>query len=285
MQRVRLTVDNGGCVGPEAFLDVNVRLSPRLTIDMRTDACQDEIVNIAVSYSTGGIDHHEWDFGPGSSMAYGSLTGGPYGIQWNSPGDKEVVVIATDNDCNSLPVRDTIHIHDLPDATITLDQTTGICAGDTLDLSAVADPRNSYQWLPQQYFIPGAGGPRQQAIVDNKAYIVLHVTNDFNCRSTDSLFIDAQPCCDIFMPNAFTPNNDGLNDKYRIVGRGKHKISVFRIQNRWGQTVFETADDTRGWDGVYNGRQQDMGTYFYYIKYQCADGNYYEDKGELILVR
>ena len=60
---------------------------------------------------------------------------------------------------------------------------------------------------------------------------------------------------------------------------------MFRVQNRWGQTVYESRNERAGWDGSYGGKPQDMGTYFYYVKYKCSDGNFYEDKGELVLVR
>ena len=284
LQRVRLQVDNGGCVGPVSYLDVPVRLSPVLDVDVQDNACEGEVVNVAISYSTTGIDHHEWDF-QGGVRSYGAETSGPYGISWPTPGQKVITVVATDNECKSLPVRDTIDIRPLPAVGIGLSKYDNICAGDTIAVRAPYDANASYQWLPSQYFRDGAGGHEQMAVVDQMGYIYLNVTNEFNCRATDSVWVQAQPCCDIFFPDAFTPNNDGRNDRFRIIGRGKHHIVRFAIQNRWGQTVFETYDDTEGWDGTFNGKVQDMGTYFYYIKYQCQDGNYYEDKGELMLIQ
>ena len=80
-------------------------------------------------------------------------------------------------------------------------------------------------------------------------------------------------------------NKDGRNDVFRIVSDGHHELKTFRIQNRWGATVFETADEQTNWDGTYNNIPQDMGTYYYYVKYKCIDGNYYEKKGEVLLMR
>ena len=97
--------------------------------------------------------------------------------------------------------------------------------------------------------------------------------------------INAKPCCEVFFPNVFSPNNDGKNDVFKVVTVGHHEIANFRVVNRWGQTVFETKDERRGWDGTYNGKDQEMGTYFYYIKYVCSGNQYQEQKGEVMLVR
>ena len=59
----------------------------------------------------------------------------------------------------------------------------------------------------------------------------------------DSLLINAKPCCEIYFPSAFTPNNDGRNDLFRPITVGTHQITAFRVQNRWGQVVFSTGDE------------------------------------------
>ncbi|RYZ47255.1 MAG: gliding motility-associated C-terminal domain-containing protein, partial [Sphingobacteriales bacterium] len=282
--RVGLQVDNGGCKGPATFLDVPVREVPRLALDLQPDACVGEPINLAVAWTTTSIDKYDWDY-DGGNMIYGSIPAGPFGIRWDTPGEKIVRVLATDNECTSLPVYDTIDVHARPDATITALGPINICAGDTVLLEGVYDADNSYKWRPEQYF-SARNSYQESAKIDFIGYVSLTVTNEFNCVSTDSLLINAEPCCDVYFPNAFTPNNDGLNDVFRMIRKGgTNTISVFRVQNRWGQTVFETADDRSSWDGTFNGKPQDMGTYHYYIRYKCADGNYYDDKGEFMLIR
>ena len=88
----------------------------------------------------------------------------------------------------------------------------------------------------------------------------------------------------MLFPNAFTPNGDGLNDKFRPIFNGYHNFHEFRIVNRWGQTVFESANSDPQWDGSFGGVPQDMGVYYYYISYDCG-GNTIEAKGDLTLVR
>jgi len=289
-QRVRLVVDNAGCIGPEAYYDVPVQISPRLTIDMPDNVCAGEIVNLGITYSTPGIDSFIWDFA-GAEMMYGSVPRGPFGLKWQSGGEKTVTVIAIDNTCKSLPSFDQILVRDLPNSNITASR-TDICAGDSIEFSVPVEPGGSYQWLPHQFF--GESNSNQVwGVVDVAKEIKVNVTSIYNCKSTGSLWVGAQPCCEVYFPTAFTPNGDGKNDVFRMLTVNKdknaqtkaHTITAFRVVNRWGQTVFETGDETTGWDGSFNGKPADMGTYFFYVKYKCADGNFYEERGEVTLVR
>lgn len=97
--------------------------------------------------------------------------------------------------------------------------------------------------------------------------------------------IDAEACCNVALPTAFTPNNDGRNDVFRIITNGHQEIQAFVIVNRWGQKVFESHDQWKGWDGTFRGKNADIGVYNYYIKYLCSDGQILEKKGDVVLMR
>jgi gliding motility-associated-like protein len=107
--------------------------------------------------------------------------------------------------------------------------------------------------------------------------------NAFGCRSKDSVFVIPKSCCIMNIPSAFTPNHDGENDRFRILNHNI-KLHNFSIANRWGQIVFQTCNLNDGWDGTFNGIQQDLGVYFYHILYEC-DGKQHEKKGDLTLIR
>jgi gliding motility-associated-like protein len=115
-------------------------------------------------------------------------------------------------------------------------------------------------------------------------YVSLKVTNAFGCTNSDSVLISPEACCKVSFPNAFTPNNDGRNDRFRPVFNGYHRFSGFRIFNRWGQTVYESINTDAEWDGTFGGVPQDMGIYFYFIKYDCG-GKTIEEKGDFTLIR
>ena len=86
------------------------------------------------------------------------------------------------------------------------------------------------------------------------------------------------------LPDAFTPNGDGLNDVFHILTPGKQEIEVFMVIDRWSQVLFKVTSINDGWDGSFKGKPQDNGTYYYYIKYRC-DGVVQEKKGNFLLLR
>jgi gliding motility-associated-like protein len=186
--------------------------------------------------------------------------------------------------CVSKQMTDTVYVHPLPDARFNDLAVGNICTGDSVLLSAIVhDDHNLYRWSPSHFF-NNNNQPEIYGLVERAGYVKLDVTSEFGCRAEDSLMINAQLCCDVLLPNAFTPNGDGKNDIFRSITTGHHRLHQFRIANRWGQIVFETADERIGWDGIFNGVPQDMGVYFYYMSYDCG-GKTIDAKGEVNLVR
>ncbi|MEJ7685267.1 MAG: gliding motility-associated C-terminal domain-containing protein [Segetibacter sp.] len=88
----------------------------------------------------------------------------------------------------------------------------------------------------------------------------LTAINNFGCQDTACQNIVARVLPVLDVPNAFTPNGDGINDKVFVRGYGISKMT-WRIYNRWGEKVFETNDKTQGWDGTYKGSLQPKEVY------------------------
>ena len=120
------------------------------------------------------------------------------------------------------------------------------------------------------------------------AYNVV-VTDANNCITATQIQLEQELCCQLFMPDAFTPNGDLRNDVYKIIERGGGVIlGEFRIYNRYGQVVFSTRDIHQGWDGTFKGKNQNGDTYYYILQYQCNDkGNITPkiEKGSIHLIR
>ena len=116
--------------------------------------------------------------------------------------------------------------------------------------------------------------------------LITYIPNSINCVDTlvaQNLNINANS--DLFIPNTFTPNNDGYNDVFRIRGP-VYEMFYFAVYNRWGELVFETNDETQGWDGIFKGKQADPGVFGYYLKAKCSEGS--EEifrKGNVTLIR
>lgn len=283
---VRLRVDNKGCVSPEAVFTVNVAPAPVVRITAKDEACQNESVMVAMNYASIPVTKFNWTF-DGGQLQWGA-DAGPLGIVWKTPGKHVVTLTATtDSKCKSLPSVDTVLVHPLPAARILSASATNVCTGDSILLrAATPDSGTVYTWSPVMQF-GGLEAPAMQEVyakIIASGAIKLTATNEFGCKAADSIIISVKPCCQIYFPDAFTPNNDGRNDLFRPITTGHHEISSFRVANRYGQVVFETADEERSWDGTFGGVDQPIGTYYYYIKYKC-DGKYMEEKGEITLVR
>ncbi len=116
---------------------------------------------------------------------------------------------------------------------------------------------------------------------------VVQITDINGCSIKDTVTINAGPCCDeAFLPNAFSPNNDGQNDEFKIFSTAGIEVQQLEILNRWGQVVYRSNDYRKGWNGVYNGEDQKVGTYHYVFRYKClTDGQNYIKKGDVTLLR
>ncbi|MGN0282840.1 MAG: gliding motility-associated C-terminal domain-containing protein [Prevotella sp.] len=88
------------------------------------------------------------------------------------------------------------------------------------------------------------------------------------------------------MPNAFSPNGDGINDVYKAKSNHKSIIEFNAyIFNRWGQKIYEWTDIDGGWDGTWHGKQVKDGTYFVLVKARGADGRQYNIKRDVNILR
>ena len=112
------------------------------------------------------------------------------------------------------------------------------------------------------------------------------VFDDLNCSDTVQYTIPYEPCCNVTLPNAFTPNGDARNDVFRVIGYGQIELKSFHIFNRWGNRVFSTTVIEDSWDGNYKNLHAPIGTYYYVIKYKCHfTGNVEQKQGDVTLIR
>jgi gliding motility-associated-like protein len=107
------------------------------------------------------------------------------------------------------------------------------------------------------------------------------------CKATDSLVVTAE-CSSIYMPSAFTPNGDGLNDVFTAFGMDLKEYQLI-IYNRWGEKIFQTKDINLGWDGTYKGTASPLGLYIWELEASDKNGkpllNDIQSRGTVSLVR
>jgi len=146
---------------------------------------------------------------------------------------------------------------------------TILCLGETIRLSATNPRASRYEW---------SNGSSDSIIYVTQEGIYKVTLFDSSCQSTESIQIDFIPCsCELFIPNAFTPNGDGLNDVFKPLGTCTYSNYDLRIYNRWGQVVFRSNNPENGWQGD----SAPIGTYYYLLKYNES----FSKKGDIVLIR
>lgn len=109
---------------------------------------------------------------------------------------------------------------------------------------------------------------------------ILNATSAFGCKNQDVMTIKV--VAGIFVPTAFTPNNDGKNDKWRIPFLDQTLGATVKVYNRYGQVVYQVEGKTVEWDGTFEGRPQTTGTFVYYITFKSKRKDM---KGTFVLIR
>jgi gliding motility-associated-like protein len=148
----------------------------------------------------------------------------------------------------------------------------------------------NYTWTPSDG-LSSTGVPNPVASPPGTTtYTVTVSDNDLNgsCAKSDTITIKvfefqcAFPT--VFLPNAFSPNEDGQNDVLFVRGSFLEEINL-KIYDRWGELVFETSDKNIGWDGTFKGRRLDPAVYVYHLNMTCIDGQENFEKGNVTLIR
>jgi gliding motility-associated-like protein len=114
----------------------------------------------------------------------------------------------------------------------------------------------------------------------------LQVTDNNGCVGKELVTVSLKDCQQgFYVPNAFTPNNDGKNDEFKPVIFGKIISYRFIIYNRFGQKVFESKEAGKGWNGAFTTSPQHMETFVWVCNYQFADFPPETKKGSVMLMR
>lgn len=131
--------------------------------------------------------------------------------------------------------------------------------------------------------------PRVRPIVDTKYFVT--ITNGDACSATDSINIFVDDARPVFIPNAFSPDGDGKNDFFTAYGGvATEQINSMKVFDRWGNLIFDAnnigiGDESQGWNGRYNNKELQSGTYVYLIEVQFINGSVLTYKGDITLIR
>lgn len=159
-----------------------------------------------------------------------------------------------------------------------------ILAGDTAVLNgSVKGTAISYYWSPV-LFMDDNHSLHPNVFPPEETVYRLNVSSSLGC-GTVADEVKVRVFKDIQVPNAFTPNGDGINDQFHVIALDNYKLKKFVIYDRGGSLIFHTDDIHKGWDGKLNGNTLPMTTYVYYIVLQSNTNRNIELKGTVLLIR
>lgn len=161
--------------------------------------------------------------------------------------------------------------------------------GDTVRLEPLYNNSNlTFFWSPADDLeCTDCPNPLAQPL-DTILYI-LTATDAVGCQVSDSVWVNVELILEVMVPNIFTPNGDGTNDRFYLIGKGIESYSL-RVFDRWGRKVYDISglpanDKTNGWDGTENRKKVPSDTYIYQAVAAFVNGTKKVVKGEVVLIR
>ncbi|MGE5108352.1 MAG: gliding motility-associated C-terminal domain-containing protein [Sphingobacteriales bacterium] len=253
------TITDGGCItiGSTTVTVIPNQLSVSLP-DTTTLLCD----NATVTFSADNPFITNWKWSTGEQTK--SITVAIDGMYWVKVND----IACAAADTTFVRTNRTPYVNFGKDITI--------CSGEELVLNAAAPVSNSYLWEDNS--------SDSVLLITNPGYYNVTLTNECGQASDDIAVTVANCLNQLFVPTAFTPNNDNKNDILKARAFFPITDFSFSIYTRWGQQVFSTNILSNGWDGNFGSKEASVGTYVWQLSYK-RKGIAYKQKGTTILLR
>jgi len=245
-------------------------------IQFSKNICNSQPVNFSLLLSK--VDSVKWNFGdPASGNNNSSQDFKPSHI-YPAPGSYLVTALIYNRCITDTALATVVISPEQPVKIPASIKDSTVCSGEELFMNATTPYATGYMW--------GGGNinPIQQITVNGKYEI--RVTND--CSIDVRTFnVQFKPCdCEIFIPAAFTPNSDGLNDLFRPIVKCNVQEYLFKIFSRYGQVIFDSSKPGAGWNGTIANQPLPTGTYVWLVQYRDPNSKLLVKKhGTVTLIR
>ena len=278
------SLTNMGCEGPRAPISVSVynNSTAGFSYQVGLGCARDTVSFINTSQYASS---YTWYFGDGFSLtsAAGSIvhyylpvhTTTSFIVQLDALNDK----CASDSTTQVIDLGPSVFPKFLTN--VTSDET--ILHGNSVQLNA--DGALYYYWSPNDGSLTDPNISNPVATPSDSTLYTVYGYDNQGCKDSAFVSIGVRYFEPIFIPSAFTPNGDGINDVFSVARLKLTRLVLFSVYNKWGQLVFNTTDPKKGWDGTFNGEPQDIGVYNYLIIAAESDGVNKTYKGDVTLIR
>jgi gliding motility-associated-like protein len=237
----------------------NLSQSGTYWVSYTVDGCTPHIDTFHVYFRTNSVVHIYDTVCTNETYTFGKLS-------ISSPGIYSDTFSSTSG-CDSIIFLHLTHYEE-PSASISSSLNNTACLGESISL--LASSAAKYEWKADTKIV-GTEQELTWQLWHHNTQISLSVTDENGCVANAQQNIKAEQCCEIMMPNAFSPNGDGKNDVFKpilIKPCATTNITLL-VFNRWGQLVFQGINENAiaGWDGTFENKQSELGVYNYLLKY------------------
>ncbi len=281
-----LTVTNpvNGCTSTASVTVVEVLLED-FVFEIKNPDCVTGVGSIVFTQTTGGTPPYRYSTDGGASFSAEPV------FENLAPGVYDLVV----KDEENCKLTGTAVLADPPVVTIDLEPAVTLYLGDTwqMDPQLNISPNSlaEIEWTPADG-LSCTDCLRPELTPLNDAVFTLKITDVNGCTATASTAVTVLRRLDVYVPNAFSPIGDGINDVLVIFAKANQVAVVrsFKIFTRWGESVFvgsdfQPNDPAHGWDGMHRGQELDAGVYAWFAEVELLNGERVVLKGDVVLVR
>ena len=180
------------------------------------------------------------------------------------------------------PVTAAVQVNVVPQVHAYAGNDTIVMLNTPFQLNATGGVR--YTWTPPDGLNSSSIGNPVTTYNHDITYTVTAYSQE-GCTGTDNIFVRFIKGPEIYIPNAFSPNGDGLNDVFRPLPVGIVQMDFFRVYDRWGKLMFSSTTYMEGWDGTVNGQTAAVGTYVWVVQGKDISNNTIQRKGTVTLIR
>ncbi len=277
-----ITSTSFGCI--DSTNNYIVRVFPNAETAFKWDSiCVNNPIQFYNQTNTNGSVqvNYNWNFNNGNPPV--SIKD-PLPVIFTTVGATDVTLIATALGCENFPSSLThkVAVHQQVPGTRYRDIT--VPQGSSKFIHARGDVGTIYSWTPTIQLSTSSKQYTEFTAVDDVLYHI-EIINKYSCRTTDTLQMLVLKKPGYYLPTAFTPNGDGLNDVVKPYLVGMKSLKSFSIFNRWGNLVFYTTKYGEGWDGKYKGITQNAGVYVWILEFIDDRDKKISEKGTLTIVR
>jgi gliding motility-associated-like protein len=283
---VSLTVNGAGGDSSRVFQNVvtvqnGIACRPQISVNVPDTICATDCAFFSGTFAE--ADSVSWTFIGGVPEQTSAAVPGI--ICYGEEGEYPVIVEAFNLSGAASPVVTTVVV--LPRPPLSAGPDITINAGTVVTLEATISgnnlPLGDFEWAPFD-LVNNFRNPKVKTSPKETTVYIVSYQEAGGCKTNDSITVFVNFNAAVGVPNVFSPNGDGQNDVLSVLGQGIARME-FRIYNRYGQMVFETTEQSLGWDGTQNGRDLNPGTFVWVLDVRFAEGNQERFTGDVTLVR